>query len=237
MANTVNQVDFVTKTLASLLAQAITGASTYADSLQSKKDNAIGFAPTAPSDYEASHVAETQDIHDDMFLAVYNALTGMQQVLALDVADSITLDAGSPITSTAPLEVRPSPASPTFQEVQALDPTTADALCTKRYVDFTWDTPTKTATFTASNREAYAYDPSGGSFQINLLTSGPGPNNGDTVLLKNVTTDVTSVTINGGAFNVEDPANPGSIVSTTEAASGAGLTLQYSFDGTQWLLV
>jgi hypothetical protein len=168
MANTVNQVDFVAKDLVTLLGQAITGASTYADALQSKKDNAIGFAPTASTDYAASHVAETQDIHDDMFLAVYNALTGLQQVLALDVADHIKLDAGSPIASTAPLEVRDTPLSPNFQEVHALDPTTADALCTKRYVDFTWDTPTKTATFTASNRKAYGYDPSGGSFQINL---------------------------------------------------------------------
>lgn len=234
MANTVNQVDFVAKSLATLLAQSITGASTYADSLQSKKDNAIGFAPTAPTDYAASHVAETQDIHDDMFLAVYNALTGLQQVLALDVANSITLDPGSPITSTAPLEVRPSPASPTFQEVQALDPTTADALCTKRYVDFTWDGTVHVAAFSASNREAYRYDPSGGGFTISLPAS---PANGDTVILKNVTTDVTSVTINGGANNVEDPATPGSIISTTESASGAGLSLRYSYDGTQWLLV
>jgi hypothetical protein len=233
MANTVNQVDFVTKALTSLLTQTITGGVTYAASLQSKKDNAIGFAPAAAADYAASHVAETQDIHDDMFLAVYNALTGMQQILALDVASHITLDPSAPITTTTPLEVRASPLGG-LQEVRALDPTTADALCTKRYVDFTWDTPTKTATFTASNREAYGYDPVGVGFQINLPAA---PSNGDTVLLKNVTTDVTSVTINGGAFNVEDPANPGSIVSATEAASGAGLTLRYSFDGTQWLLV
>lgn len=231
MANTVNQVDFVTKTLASLLAQAITGASTYADSLQSKKDNAIGFAPAAAADYAASHVAETQDIHDDMFLAVYNALTGMQQILALDVSSHLTLDPSAPITTTAPLEIRPSPASPTFQEVHALDPTTADALCTKRYVDFTWDGTIHVAAFSASNREAHRYDPSGGSFTISLPAA---PANGDTVLLKNVTTDTTAVTINGGT--IEDPANPGS-TAVSVSASGAGLKLRYSYDGTQWLLV
>lgn len=90
-----------------------------------------------------------------------------------------------------------------------------------------------TSTDTADSGERVLYDPSGGTFTINAPAS---PTIGDHWAVKNVTSDVTTITINGNGNNIEDPT-----VSFSPAASfslsGDGISIEWEFDGVQWLVI
>lgn len=85
--------------------------------------------------------------------------------------------------------------------------------------------------YTATVGELVFYDPSGGTFIINSPSS---PVLGDRWAVKNVTTDTTSVTISS-TEPIEDPNT-----STFLGSFGLALalvSLDYVFDGTNWVIV
>jgi hypothetical protein len=96
----------------------------------------------------------------------------------------------------------------------------------------TWNVTTQTASFTAASNTKYKYDASTFSGTISMPAS---PANGDEVILKNVSSSASAVTISGNGNNIEDPSTYSLVASTT--VSGDGSSVTYSFDGTQWLLI
>lgn len=91
-------------------------------------------------------------------------------------------------------------------------------------------TATKVGAYTAQRGDLVLYDPSGGTFQIDAPAS---PVKGDRFAVKNVTTDVTGVTISGNGNNIENP-----LASTLVASYSLGVALgaiDYLFDGTNWV--
>lgn len=123
-----------------------------------------------------------------------------------------------------------------FVKSQCADPTVDDDIATKRYVDSVGTpgfTATKTANYTASSNEHVKYDISGPTFTITMPAS---PSTDDQVGIKNVTTDISAITLSGNGNNVEDPSSPGS-TSASVSVTGAGVSLIYQFDGTAWWIV
>jgi hypothetical protein len=94
-------------------------------------------------------------------------------------------------------------------------------------------TGTKTATYTAVAGEHVIYDPTGGTFTINMP---PAPLTNQKVAIKNGSTSATAITLSGNGFNVEDPSSPGA-GSASVSVSGAGVSVIYQFNGTQWWIV
>ena len=89
-----------------------------------------------------------------------------------------------------------------------------------------------TAVRTATIGELVLYDPSGGSFTI----SAPGtPVLGDRFAIKNTTTDVTALTIDGNSKNIEDPGTSTLVPSFSLGVAFIGL--DFLFDGTNWIIV
>lgn len=123
-----------------------------------------------------------------------------------------------------------------FAKGQCADPTAADDIANKRYVDTVAPpkfTATKSSNYTASSNEHVKYDPSGPTFTLTMPSS---PSTNDQVGIKNVTTDIGAITLAGNGNNVEDPAAPGSTSSSVSVA-GAGVSLVYQYDGTAWWIV
>ncbi len=89
----------------------------------------------------------------------------------------------------------------------------------------------ETSAVTATAGLLVLYDPTGGSFQIDAPAS---PTKGDRWAVKNVSTDVTSVTIDGNSNSIENAAS--ALVASFGFAIALG-TLSYLFDGTNWVLV
>jgi len=93
----------------------------------------------------------------------------------------------------------------------------------------------KTSADTASVSEFLRVDPSGGSF---LVTGAQNPRstssgllfNGEAFGVVNVTTDATSITVDGNGADIEDPAALGSFSSGTITASGAGFRHAWAWD-------
>lgn len=95
-------------------------------------------------------------------------------------------------------------------------------------------TPTaaKVANYTALFNERVLYDPSGGTFTI---TAPVTPLTGEQWAIKNVTTDTTSITINGNGNNIEDPLGPAFVASY--AVNITLISVIYMFDGTNWIIL
>ena len=98
-----------------------------------------------------------------------------------------------------------------------------------------------TADTTAYYRERVRYDPTGGTFTISAPTgvngTGEGaPKPGHRWGVKNTGTDATAVTIAGNGANIEDPASPGTYAASI-SLSGAGRSVEWEFDGTNWIVV
>lgn len=90
-----------------------------------------------------------------------------------------------------------------------------------------------TSTDTADSGERMLYDPSGGTFTINAPAA---PTIGDHWAVKNVTSDTTAITIGGNGNNIENPtASFG--VSASFSMSGDGISIEWEYDGTQWLVI
>lgn len=93
-------------------------------------------------------------------------------------------------------------------------------------------TTTLTTPATLAIGDYQRYDPSGGTFQIDMPA---GPTRGEMVGLKNVTSDTTAITLDGNGSNVENPTTFS--LASSASVSGDGIGLLYQYDGTQWLIV
>ena len=93
-------------------------------------------------------------------------------------------------------------------------------------------TDAKTGAYTAKVGENVLYDPSGGTFQI---TAPASPALSQRWAVKNVTTDVTVITISGNGTNIQDPATNTVVASYT--IGGAFVSLDFAFDGTNWVIL
>lgn len=74
------------------------------------------------------------------------------------------------------------------------------------------------------------YDPSGGTFTLNAPAA---PVVGDVFGVKNVTTDVTAVTISGNGANIVDPV--AKTLGASFSFSGAYAGCDFQYDGTEWV--
>ena len=85
---------------------------------------------------------------------------------------------------------------------------------------------------TATIGRLVLFDPSGGTFQIDAPAA---PVAGDRWALKNTTIDATAVTIDGNGNSIEDP-NTSTFLASYSLA-GALNSIDYLFDGTNWVIV
>jgi len=90
-----------------------------------------------------------------------------------------------------------------------------------------------TATDTAAAGERMLYDPTGCTFQINAPAS---PVMGTRWATKNRSADLTSITISGNGSNIENPTASFSLAATF-LLSGDGISVEWEYDGTQWVVV
>ena len=90
----------------------------------------------------------------------------------------------------------------------------------------------KIANYPANVLDLVLYDPSGGTFQIDAPTS---PSLGERWSLKNATTNVTAVTIDGNGNNIENPSTTTIVASYSLAV--ALVSVDYIYDGTNWLVL
>lgn len=86
--------------------------------------------------------------------------------------------------------------------------------------------------FNANSFDRVRYDPSGGTFTINMPAT---PQRDTQVGVKNVTSDVTAITVSGNGNDVEDPSASSFDASVTVAGDGASIV--WEFDGTSWVIV
>ncbi len=99
---------------------------------------------------------------------------------------------------------------------------------------FSYPTPNPVvAAHTAIPLQRVAFDPTGGTFQIDMPAT---PTIGDRVGVKNVTASITAVTVSGNGANVENPASLGTFAASV-SVGGAGVFATWEFDGTQWVVV
>lgn len=89
------------------------------------------------------------------------------------------------------------------------------------------------ATDTADAGERMIYDPTAGTFQISAPAS---PVMGTRWATKNRSADLTSITISGNGLNIENPTASFSLAATF-LLSGDGISVEWEYDGTQWLVV
>lgn len=90
----------------------------------------------------------------------------------------------------------------------------------------------KVANYTAVALDLVIYDPSGGTFTIDAPAA---PATGTRWALKNVTTDVTGITVDGNGNNIENPS-AGAFVASYSLA-GALVSVDYIYDGTNWVVL
>lgn len=88
------------------------------------------------------------------------------------------------------------------------------------------------ANFTAATTNIVRFDPSGGTFQIDAP---PAPSTNDEFGVKNVTTDLTTITVSGNGFNIEGLAT--FTPAATTLIGGDGVVVRWGFDGTQWVIL
>lgn len=88
---------------------------------------------------------------------------------------------------------------------------------------------------TAAVGERVIYDPSGATNPITI--SAPlAPELGDQWAVKNRTADLTSITIDGNGNNIENPTASFSLAANF-SLSGDGISIEWEFDGIQWLVI
>ncbi len=85
---------------------------------------------------------------------------------------------------------------------------------------------------TANVGDRVRYDPTAGTF---VITAPLAPVTGDLFAIKNVSIDLTAITVAGNGNNVED-VTTGAFGGTT-SVTGAAVGITFQFDGTQWLIV
>ena len=90
-----------------------------------------------------------------------------------------------------------------------------------------------TATDTAVAGERMIYDPTGGTFQLNAPAS---PVIGTRWAVKNRSTSTTGITISGNSNSIENPAS-GYAVAASFSLAGDGISVEWEYDGTQWLVI
>jgi len=90
-----------------------------------------------------------------------------------------------------------------------------------------------TATDTADAGERMIYDPTGGTFQLNAPAS---PVMGTRWATKNRSASVVAVTISGNGSDIEDPTATFALAATF-SLSGDGVSIEWEYDGTQWVVV
>ena len=121
------------------------------------------------------------------------------------------------------------------RDAPLLATTTADGLSKKvikASLGILTNTKVKVANHSALFGELVLYDPSGGTFQIDA----PGnPIEGQRWALKNVTTSVTAITIDGSGNNMEDPNI--SALSNNFMIGAAFVSLEYIYTGLIWVLI
>lgn len=88
-----------------------------------------------------------------------------------------------------------------------------------------------TATDTAELNERVLFNPTGGTFTINAPA---GPTTGHKFGIKNVSADLTNITVDGNGANVENPLTSFALAATI-LVGGDGISLEWEYDGTQWL--
>lgn len=89
------------------------------------------------------------------------------------------------------------------------------------------------AAHTAIPFQRVTFDPSGGTFQIDMPAS---PTFGDRVGVKNVTASATAVTVSGNGANIDNPVGLGVYLASV-SVGGAGVFATWEFDGTRWGVV
>jgi hypothetical protein len=52
--------------------------------------------------------------------------------------------------------------------------------------------------------------------------------------VKNLTTDVTTITVSGNGNSIEDPGALGTVAATVAALGGAGVGATWEYNGTDW---
>jgi hypothetical protein len=85
---------------------------------------------------------------------------------------------------------------------------------------------------TATHGALVLYDPTGGTFTVNAPAT---PTKGERWAAKNVSTDITGITIDGNGNNIENPATS-TLVASFSTAVALGI-ISYIFDGTNWVVV
>lgn len=98
---------------------------------------------------------------------------------------------------------------------------------------FTYPSSTVTTNHTALLWQRVTFDPTGGTFTV---SAPPSASAGDQWAVKNVSADVTGVTIDGNGSNIEDPTSSFSLAASF-TLSGDGISVVWEYDGTQWLVV
>jgi hypothetical protein len=93
-------------------------------------------------------------------------------------------------------------------------------------------TGTKVTTYTASVGEHVKYNPAA----VWTLSMPASASTNAQVALKNVTTSGATLTLSGNGNTVEDPVAPGTTAASVSVI-GAGVSLIYQFDGTDWWIV
>jgi len=91
-----------------------------------------------------------------------------------------------------------------------------------------------TVASTARPWERVLYDPTGGAFQIDAPASRAI---GTRFGVKNVTANANNITVGGNGANSEDPGVPGTVAAVTGAFGGAGRSVEWEFNGTDWRIV
>jgi hypothetical protein len=92
----------------------------------------------------------------------------------------------------------------------------------------------KVANYTANADELVPYDPSGGTFTLKPPAT---PSLGDMWAIKNVTTDITSITFDGNGENLEDPLTSTIVATFTSGALGSLMGITWFYDGTNWVVL
>jgi hypothetical protein len=77
------------------------------------------------------------------------------------------------------------------------------------------------------------YDPTGGTFQLNASAS---PTMGDRWAVKNRSSSATAITIDGNGVDIEDPTSSFTLAANF-SLSGDGISVEWEYDGTQWVVV
>jgi hypothetical protein len=90
----------------------------------------------------------------------------------------------------------------------------------------------KVAPYTAVDLDLVIYDPSGGTFQIDAPAA---PIAGVRWSLKNVTIDVTAITVDGNGNSIENPTS--STLGASYSLAGALVSVDYIYDGTNWVVL